>query len=42
MTPRGEGDGICGRLHPANAMLVHEIVAKTALDIDRGEQPRWG
>ena len=27
---------------PANAMLVHEIVAKTALGIDLGEQPRWG
>ena len=32
----------CGRFHPANAMLVHEIVAKTALGIDLGEQPRWG
>lgn len=35
-------DARCGRFHPANAMLVHEIVAKTALGIDLGEQPRWG
>jgi hypothetical protein len=27
---------------PANTFLVHEIVAKTALGIDLGEQPRWG
>jgi alkylation response protein AidB-like acyl-CoA dehydrogenase len=35
-------DARCGRFHPANAYLVHEIVAKTALGIDLGEQPRWG
>src|SRR5262245_18266899 len=35
-------DARCGRFHPANTFLVHEIVAKTALDIDLGEQPRWG
>ncbi len=35
-------DAACGRFHPANAMLTHEIVAKTALGIDLGEQPRWG
>jgi alkylation response protein AidB-like acyl-CoA dehydrogenase len=35
-------DARCGRFHPTNAMLVHEIVAKTALGIDLGEQPRWG
>ncbi|MBS0517291.1 MAG: acyl-CoA/acyl-ACP dehydrogenase [Proteobacteria bacterium] len=35
-------DARCGRFHPANAMLVHEIVAKTQLGIDLGEQPRWG
>ncbi|CAN5430613.1 acyl-CoA dehydrogenase family protein [soil metagenome] len=35
-------DARCGRFHPANSMLVHEIVAKTALGIDLGEQPRWG
>ena len=32
----------CGRFHPANAILVHEIVGKTALGIGLGEQPRWG
>ena len=35
-------DASCGRFHPANSMLTHEIVAKTALGIDLGEQPRWG
>jgi alkylation response protein AidB-like acyl-CoA dehydrogenase len=35
-------DATCGRFHPANPMLTHEIVAKTALGIDLGEQPRWG
>ena len=35
-------DARCGRFHPANAILVHEIVGKTALGIDLGEQPRWG
>lgn len=32
----------CGRFHPANGMLVHEVVGKTALGIDLGGQPRWG
>jgi alkylation response protein AidB-like acyl-CoA dehydrogenase len=32
----------CGGFHPANTLLVHEIVGKTALGIDLGEQPRWG
>jgi hypothetical protein len=28
-------DGRCGRFHrPANALLVHEVVAKAALGID--------
>jgi alkylation response protein AidB-like acyl-CoA dehydrogenase len=31
-----------GGIHPANSHLVHEIVGKTALGIDLGEQPRWG
>ena len=31
-------DARCGRFHPANSMLVHEIVAKTALGIDLGVQ----
>jgi alkylation response protein AidB-like acyl-CoA dehydrogenase len=35
-------DARCGRFHPANAALVHEIVGKTALGIDFGERPRWG
>jgi alkylation response protein AidB-like acyl-CoA dehydrogenase len=35
-------DARCGRFHPANTFLVHEIVAKTALGIDLGEPPRWG
>ena len=32
----------CGGFHPANSFLVHEIVGKTVLGIDLGEQPRWG
>jgi hypothetical protein len=39
---RPSRDARCGRFHPANAFLVHEIVAKTALGIDLGEQPRRG
>jgi alkylation response protein AidB-like acyl-CoA dehydrogenase len=35
-------DARCGRFHPANTFLVLEIVAKTALGIDLGEQRRWG
>jgi alkylation response protein AidB-like acyl-CoA dehydrogenase len=35
-------DARCGRFHPANAILAHEIVGKTALGIGLGEQPRWG
>jgi alkylation response protein AidB-like acyl-CoA dehydrogenase len=35
-------DARCGRFHPANSLLTHEIVGKTALGIDLGEQPRWG
>ena len=35
-------DARAGRFHPANTFLAHEIVAKTALGIDLGEQPRWG
>ena len=31
-----------GGFHPANAALVHEIIGKTTLGIDLGEQPRWG
>jgi alkylation response protein AidB-like acyl-CoA dehydrogenase len=32
----------CGGFHPANPLLTHEIVGKTALGVDLGEQPRWG
>jgi alkylation response protein AidB-like acyl-CoA dehydrogenase len=32
----------CGGFHPASSALVHEIVGKTTLGIDLGEQPRWG
>lgn len=35
-------DARCGRFHPANTFLTHEIVAKTTLGIELGEQPRWG
>jgi alkylation response protein AidB-like acyl-CoA dehydrogenase len=35
-------DARCGRFHPANSGLVHEIVGKTALGVGLGEQPRWG
>jgi alkylation response protein AidB-like acyl-CoA dehydrogenase len=30
-----------GTIHPANSMLVHEIVGKSALGV-LGENPRWG
>jgi alkylation response protein AidB-like acyl-CoA dehydrogenase len=32
----------CGGFHPANSLFVHEVVGKTVLGIDLGEQPRWG
>jgi len=35
-------DARLGRLHPANSMLTHEIVAKTLLGISPDEAPRWG
>jgi alkylation response protein AidB-like acyl-CoA dehydrogenase len=35
-------DARLGRIHPANAALSHEFVAKTALGINPDEQPRWG
>ena len=31
-----------GDMHPANAMLTCEIVAKTTLGIGLDENPRWG
>jgi alkylation response protein AidB-like acyl-CoA dehydrogenase len=35
-------DARLGRIHPANSMLTHEIVGKTALGISPDETPRWG
>lgn len=35
-------DARLGRLHPANAFLTREFVAKTALGISLDETPRWG
>ena len=35
-------DARLGRIHPANSMLTHELVAKTRSDADPDEQPRWG
>ncbi|HUO65321.1 MAG TPA: acyl-CoA dehydrogenase family protein [Terriglobales bacterium] len=35
-------DARCGGFHPASTLLAHEIVGKTVLGIDLGEQPRWG
>jgi alkylation response protein AidB-like acyl-CoA dehydrogenase len=35
-------DARLGRIHPANSMLTHEIMAKTLLGISPDEMPRWG
>ena len=35
-------DARLGRVHPANSMLSHELVAKTVLGLDPDEAPRWG
>lgn len=35
-------DARLGRIHPTNAMLTREFVAKLTLGIDPDEQPRWG
>jgi alkylation response protein AidB-like acyl-CoA dehydrogenase len=35
-------DARMGRFHPANTLLVHELVGKMSLGIDPDEQPRWG
>lgn len=32
----------CGGFHPASTLLAPEIVGKTTLGVDLGEQPRWG
>ena len=35
-------DARLGRIHPANAFLTREFVAKTVLGISIDETPRWG
>lgn len=35
-------DARAGRFHPANSVLTHEFIAKTALEINPDEPPRWG
>jgi alkylation response protein AidB-like acyl-CoA dehydrogenase len=35
-------DARLSRIHPANAALSHEVVAKLTLGIDPDAQPRWG
>jgi alkylation response protein AidB-like acyl-CoA dehydrogenase len=35
-------DARCGRFHPANAALTHELLGKLALGINPDETPRWG
>lgn len=35
-------DARLGRIHPGNALLTHEVVAKLSLGINPDEQPRWG
>jgi alkylation response protein AidB-like acyl-CoA dehydrogenase len=35
-------DARCGRFHPANAMVVHEVVGKSALGVLAEPGPRWG
>jgi alkylation response protein AidB-like acyl-CoA dehydrogenase len=35
-------DARLGRIHPANYALTREFIAKTALQINPDEPPRWG
>ena len=35
-------DARLGRIHPANSLLTHELIAKLTLGINPDEQPRWG
>lgn len=35
-------DARLGRIHPANALLAREFIAKLTLGINPDEQPRWG
>jgi alkylation response protein AidB-like acyl-CoA dehydrogenase len=32
----------CGRFHPANSMVVHEVIGKSALGVLGEEGLRWG
>jgi alkylation response protein AidB-like acyl-CoA dehydrogenase len=35
-------DARLGRVHPANLLLTHELVAKLSLGVNPDESPRWG
>jgi len=35
-------DARCGRFHPANSSLTHELIGKMTLGINPDEMPRWG
>jgi alkylation response protein AidB-like acyl-CoA dehydrogenase len=35
-------DARCGRFHPANSLVVHEVVGKSALGVLGEPGPRWG
>lgn len=35
-------DARLARVHPGNSALTHELIAKTALEINPDEPPRWG
>jgi alkylation response protein AidB-like acyl-CoA dehydrogenase len=35
-------DARCGRFHPANAALTHELIGKLTLGINPDDAPRWG
>ena len=35
-------DARCGRFHPANSMVVHEVIGKSALGVLGDKGPRWG
>jgi alkylation response protein AidB-like acyl-CoA dehydrogenase len=35
-------DARCGRFHPANSSLSHELIGKMTLGINPDETPRWG
>ena len=35
-------DARCGRFHPANSSLTHELLGKLALGINPDDPQRWG